>query len=90
MAAGLHASEDERMDDEKIRARISVLVEEEHRLRQNPDGLSPEDRARLDGMEVGLDQLWDLLRQREALRRAGTDPDRAHQRPAHEVEGYQQ
>lgn len=78
------------MDDSEIRTRISALVEEEHRLRENPDGLSPEDRTRLAGLEVSLDQLWDQLRQRDALRRAGTDPDRARQRPADEVEGYLQ
>ncbi|MBA3250714.1 MAG: DUF2630 family protein [Geodermatophilaceae bacterium] len=78
------------MDDSDIRNRITALVEEEHRLRQNPDGLSPEDQTRLEGLEVGLDQLWDQLRQREALRRAGTDPDQARQRPAREVEGYLQ
>lgn len=78
------------MDDSEIRARISALVDEEHRLRQNPDGLSPEERTRLEGIEVGLDQLWDQLRQRDALREAGADPNRAHQRPADEVEGYLQ
>ncbi|MBA3419979.1 MAG: DUF2630 family protein [Geodermatophilaceae bacterium] len=78
------------MDDSEIRDRISSLVEEEHRLRENPDGLSPEDRTRLEGLEVGLDQLWDQLRQRDALRQAGADPDRARQRPADEVEGYLQ
>jgi len=84
------ASKDRAMDDSEIRARISSLVEEEHRLRQNPDGLSPEDRTRLQGLEVGLDQLWDQLRQRDALRQAGADPDRAKRRPADEVEGYLQ
>ena len=78
------------MDDSEIRARITSLVEEEHRLRENPDGLSPEDRSRLEGLEVGLDQLWDQLRQRDALRQAGADPDRARRRPADEVEGYLQ
>ena len=78
------------MDDTEIRTRINELVEEEHRLRDNPDGLSPGDRERLAGLETGLDQMWDLLRQRDALRRAGTDPDRAQRRPVDEVEGYQQ
>lgn len=90
MATSTRASNDRRMDDSEIRARITSLVEEEHRLRQNPDGLSPEDRTRLEGLEVGLDQLWDQLRQRDALRQAGADPDRAHRRPADEVEGYLQ
>lgn len=78
------------MDDSEIRARIGALVDEEHRLRQNPDGLGPDEQARLQRLEVGLDQLWDQLRQREALRDAGADPDRAHRRPADEVEGYLQ
>lgn len=90
MAVLERASKDRLMDDSEIRDRISSLVEEEHRLRENPDGLSPEDRTRLEGLEVGLDQLWDQLRQRDALRRAGADPDSARQRPADEVEGYLQ
>jgi hypothetical protein len=37
-----------------------------------------------------LDQCWDLLRQRRALRGAGRDPDEAHVRPAKVVENYEQ
>jgi len=36
-----------------------------------------------------LDQYWDLVRQREALREFGNDPDRAHIRPASIVEKYE-
>jgi hypothetical protein len=43
---------------------------------------------RIAQLEVELDQAWDLLRQRRALREAGGDPDDAHERPAAEVEGY--
>jgi hypothetical protein len=39
---------------------------------------------------VELDQYWDLLRQRRALREFGADPDRAHLRPASVVEKYKQ
>ena len=35
-----------------------------------------------------LDQCWDLLRQRRALRETGGDPGEAEVRPADEVEGY--
>ena len=44
--------------------------------------------ARLRALEVELDQCWDLLRQRRALRETGGDPREAHVRPPDEVEGY--
>ena len=80
------------MDDTEIVEQIDHLVEEEHRLeRVHADaGLSAADRARLDAVEVQLDQCWDLLRQRRARRRAGQDPDSAQLRPAAVVEHYQQ
>ena len=39
-------------------------------------------------IEVELDQCWELLRQRRALREAGGDPREAQVRPPDEVEGY--
>jgi hypothetical protein len=44
----------------------------------------------LQAVEVELDRCWDLLRQRRALREAGSDPDAAHARDANTVEGYLQ
>jgi hypothetical protein len=44
----------------------------------------------MQAVQVSLDQCWDLLRQRRALRNAGLDPDSARERPADVVEGYQQ
>jgi hypothetical protein len=41
-------------------------------------------------VELELDQCWDLLRQRRALRDAGADPDQAQARDTGTVEGYQQ
>jgi hypothetical protein len=41
-------------------------------------------------LEVQLDQLWDLLRQRRARRHAGLDPDDAETRDPSTVEGYRQ
>jgi hypothetical protein len=76
------------MDDHDILARISGLVEEEHRLREAPAGeQSPQ---RLADIEVQLDQSWDLLRQRQALRDAGGSAEAAHVRPVDEVEQYLQ
>ena len=47
-----------------------------------------EEHQRLRALEVELDQCWDLLRQRRALRETGGDPREARVRPAGEVEGY--
>jgi hypothetical protein len=44
----------------------------------------------LDALKVSLDQCWDLLRQRRALREAGLDPDAAAARPIDVVEHYEQ
>ena len=47
-----------------------------------------EENARLRSIEIELDQCWDLLRQRRALRETGGDPSDASVRPGDEVEGY--
>jgi hypothetical protein len=52
--------------------------------------LTKEEKARLKDLEVRLDQLWDLLRQRRARRAAGLDPDDAETRDPSTVEGYRQ
>ena len=80
------------MDDKEILAQINKLAEEEQRLEEGHvgDGLSDEEHARLHAIEVTLDQLWDVLRQRRAKRNAGSDPDAASERSAGVVEGYLQ
>ena len=80
------------MDDAQLRHRISELVEEEHHLERAHAGrsLSDDERSRLDALGVELDRAWDLLRRREARRRAGQDPDGEQERSASVVEGYQQ
>ena len=84
------------MSDESIAARIERLVSEEHELRDREQVDSPdpaaldEDRERLRAVEVELDRCWDLLRQRRALRDAGSDPEQASVRDAGTVEHYQQ
>jgi hypothetical protein len=76
--------------NEEILARIDELVAEEHRLRNQGHALSEEDRIKLRDAEVHLDQLWDLMRRRDALRRAGQDPDAAGERGPAQVESYLQ
>ena len=80
------------MNDPQIHASIEQLVAEEHELwqRESSGDASDEDRRRMKAVQVSLDQCWDLLRQRRALREAGRDPNAAEQRPADVVEGYQQ
>jgi hypothetical protein len=80
------------MADEQIHASIEQLVEEEHELWQREsDGTATEDdRHRLESLKVSLDQCWDLLRQRRALREAGRNPDAAEVRPGDVVERYEQ
>jgi hypothetical protein len=80
------------MDDAEIVRRINELADEEHALEGSAAGagLSDEERARLEAVEVALDQCWDLLRQRRARRHAGQDPDEAEVRPEGTVEHYLQ
>jgi hypothetical protein len=80
------------MDNRQVLDRIGALVSEEHALeRQAGDvGLDDTQQARLQEVEVALDQCWDLLRQRRARRDAGQDPDTARVRPEGTVEGYLQ
>jgi phage terminase Nu1 subunit (DNA packaging protein) len=77
--------------DHDIHQRINELVDTEHKLRaQLASGeVSIEDeQAKLDEVSARLDQLWDLLRQREALREAGENPDGAELRSENTVERY--
>jgi hypothetical protein len=84
------------MSDKTIAARIERLVAQEQDLRRREEADSSDvealegDRERLRAVEVELDRCWDLLRQRRALRDAGTDPDQATARDADTVEKYQQ
>jgi hypothetical protein len=80
------------MDDKQIVERINELAAEEQRLEEAHigTGLSDDEVQRKRDLEVTLDELWDLLRQRRAKRNAGQDPDAAAQRSSDTVEGYLQ
>ncbi|MGH8889726.1 MAG: DUF2630 family protein [Acidothermaceae bacterium] len=77
------------MDDEGIHETIKRLVAEEHSIWSTPTA-STADHERLRQIGESLDQCWDLLRQREARREAGDDPNAAKSRPVDEVESYLQ
>jgi hypothetical protein len=75
--------------DESVLKRITELVEEEQRLyAQEP--MDDHAVVRVEALKVELDQCWDLLRQRRALREFGEDPNHAKVRPASVVEKYEQ
>jgi hypothetical protein len=77
----------ERQSEHKVLAHIQDLVAEEHRLLGQTE-LAPAEHDRLAHVQVELDQCWDLLRQRRALRETGGDPEQAHIRPPDIVEKY--
>lgn len=52
--------------------------------------LTLDDQQRLSTLNVELHQCWDLLRQRQALREFGDDPDQAKVQPKKVVENYEQ
>jgi hypothetical protein len=78
------------VDDQDVIDRINQLAHEEHELfeKESQKGVSTEEKERLKWLEVRLDQCWDLLHQRRALRAAGRDPNEAQARDEQTVEGY--
>jgi hypothetical protein len=80
---------DDDTTDQRVRMHIAALVDEEHRLFAQGNRTA-EDQRRLLEIQVELDQYWDLLRQRRALREFGNDPEKARLRPGDVVEDYQQ
>jgi hypothetical protein len=77
---------DER-NEATVLTHIQQLVTEEHRLFDR-GSLDDTETHRLAAIQVELDQCWDLLRQRCALRETGGDANEAHVRPPEVVEKY--
>ena len=81
------------MKDEDVIRQIDDLAAEERQLHEKSaggDALTDDERSRERDIDIHLDVLWDLLRQRRALRRAGRDPDDAVMRGASTVGDYRQ
>jgi hypothetical protein len=76
--------------DRDVLEHINDLAHEEHELfeRESRGEATTTDRERLKAIGVQLDQCWDLLHQRRALRSAGMDPGEADERDERTVEGY--
>jgi hypothetical protein len=79
------------VDDQQVLNRIDELVQEEERLlhAHENEGLAEEEHARLEEVQVQLDQAWDFLRQRRSLRQYGLDPDDASPRDSETIEDYE-
>ncbi len=80
------------MEDPQVHGAIEQLVREEHELweREATGTATEDDRRRLQELKVALDQCWDVLRQRRALREVGRDPADASVRSPEVVERYEQ
>jgi hypothetical protein len=79
--------------DAQIETQIEKLEGEREQLREREGHEDPDraqDASRLEEIRLHLDQLWDLLRQRRALRDAGQDPEAASERSREVVERYWQ
>jgi hypothetical protein len=83
----MEKSNAQRQSEQQVLTHIQDLVAEEHRL-LGKGALEAADHERLTKVQVELDQCWDLLRQRRALRETGGDPERAEIRPPDIVEKY--
>lgn len=84
-------ADEQKPTDSDTLAHIRDLVAEEKTLRaqlQHQQISASEEQEKLRRIEIELDQCWDLLRQRRALRDTGADPREAAVRSADEVEGY--
>ncbi|HET9346028.1 MAG TPA: DUF2630 family protein [Candidatus Limnocylindrales bacterium] len=79
--------------DSELFDRINALSREEEELYARAgdgSGLDGADIDRLQEIKVQLDQVYDLLHQRQGRRDAGQDPEGAKVRRPDVVEGYQQ
>jgi hypothetical protein len=83
----MEKSPEQRQSERQVLTHIQDLVAEEHRLLEH-GSLAAADHERLTRLQVELDQCWDLLRQRRALRETGGDPEKAAIRPPDIVEKY--
>ena len=75
------------MEDLQILKHLKKLTDSEGEL-WGKENISKEEVAKLHQIKLELDQYWDLLRQRRALRDAGENPDKAAIRDIDTIENY--
>ena len=74
--------------DGSVLSHITKLTEKEEYL-YGKENLTDEDVKELHKIKSELDQYWDLLRQRRALRDAGENPNAAEMRSSDTIENYE-
>jgi hypothetical protein len=74
--------------DDSVFSHITKLTEKEEYL-YGKENLTDEDVKELHKIKSELDQYWDLLRQRRALRDAGENPNAAEMRSNDTIENYE-
>ena len=77
------------MNDNQLLDHIKDLTSREEALYGKED-LTDEDVKSLHKMQADLDQCWDYLRQRRALRNAGENPDQAALRSSDTINNYEE
>jgi hypothetical protein len=76
------------MKDSIVLRHIEKLVAEEEKLYGKGNKLKESELERLHHVKDELDQCWDFLRQRKALRNAGRNPEKAKVRPKKIIRNY--
>jgi hypothetical protein len=76
-------------EDNSVLSHITKLTEREEHL-YGKENLTDEDVKELHKIKSELDQYWDLLRQRRALRDAGENPNAAQMRSNDTIENYEE
>ena len=76
-------------NDANVLSHIDKLVKEEHQLFEKKGEHTKEEAKRLGEVQTQLDQCWDLLRQRRALREFGDDPSKAKARSPDVIKKYE-
>jgi len=77
------------MEDSQVLNHIKNLTEKEEKL-WGKENITDEEVNKLHNIKLELDQCWDLLRQRRALRDAGENPNKAGARDIDTIENYKQ
>jgi Protein of unknown function (DUF2630) len=76
-------------DDSPVMSHIKKLTEKEQELYGKAD-LTEADVKELHKVKAELDQYWDLLHQRQGLRDAGKNPDKAELRSQDTIQNYKE
>ena len=80
---------EDKNQDNNVLSHIKQLNDREQEL-YGKENLTDEDVKELHKVKSELDQYWDLLHQRRALRDAGSNPENATMRSKETIENYKE